>query len=295
MLGRAALDWLQLVLGKVLDYWDWAGAVVAVLYLVYSVRKVDKGIDRFFSYLRRWSQRLLDISQIVKSRVVVSAEGSPWWEDGPIYGLFLWLGWFGPNLAERFSRDYIAFQEWASTQGYQWIPPADYIVDTPFAFSGFMVFVLFMIWSRTAFIVLEILVNGLRRPAGTRYWEWCHREMRKRNIQKEHENNIPGPRLYAQSEKEEEKENEPPKDSNQVPAPSFGERLVFRSLFFGFFMLIWPALAFHLLIGAFLWIVAAGFAVLATFFALLARFGNWSKAGALITIVVFILDRILRN
>jgi hypothetical protein len=60
-----------------------------------------------------------------------------------------------------------------------------------------------------------------------------------------------------------------------------------------FFALIWPGLAYLLLLGGFLWLLAVLLQFASTLLGLSARFGEWPKAGPAIGISGFLLSRLV--
>jgi len=324
---------------------EWSGAVIAVLELIFGPHRVKKALNRLWRYVRRLGEGVIPpVAKLIKQRTFISAAGtererpSPWWEDGPVHGSFLWLVWGPPHLYSSIRQLYAI----AVTAPGVRVSSVQYVVVIPVLLASVASGLQILSWIPNALESIGVLISGLWRSSGIGYWAWCEPKMAKIREKTEaafynrplsETQTFIRPKIYQYllayftllvffrliwpgiamllliggcliligqllekatvGTESVTSSDQPRPPLRTLIKPQWGDILLASFALPAFFGLIWPGIAYLLLLGGCLWLLAVLLQFASAVLGLSARLGRWPKAGPAIIVLGFLLKLLI--
>jgi hypothetical protein len=251
------------------------GILLSVLEFVFGRKNVADTLVLAAGYVEGGAPAIRAAAGTVRRymhRTVVAtatSPGSPWWEDGPVYGLFFWLAWGPPSLEAKLTRSYEYFirEPLLSLPS----PSVDVFVGVPFLVVELVFSYFLVIWLWRCARILFVLVGGVFYASEVKYREWCGLRIRVLNERFDHSHfdNVMG-------------------DSTEkrrgLRPIGLGGYLFAYLVLLSFCWFIWPALIYLLALSFVFWFVSQLLKLVATLCVLGVRFSRLPRAGPIITL-----------
>jgi hypothetical protein len=256
-----------------IKYAAWVGhvlsSVVFILEVWYGPKKTTEAIRMLRGGLetRTGAMRavLRRLTSFVRPRLKVPATryymlGERWWEDGPLYLVFLWLMFGRPGLSEWLMQ---AYTHVISRVIPSWVPfpSASAFVGVPLLVTGFAGALLALLWFCRLGRMVCLLFGGLWMAPRRGYWAWLKERIQRISEVAESDFAYPTRGQFG---------------GGRVRLKLSGRAIAY-CLLLAFLWIIWPAVVYLLLLSVALWLTCGVLFFLAHISSLGLRYGRMPR------------------